>query len=334
MIKFINTRDLLTGEQFVREPVDSLSIKIDDNDSKRIILNGGRGTGKSIILQNMENKGIETKTPTIYTHFDSVINFSVMPNKVFNECFFEHYYELCFSWKLLKFIEKNYVLTYETYFKDIELLLKGLSSELDIYIKKLRYNDISLGRYLSSTEISSEILRRLKECLGIDSFNLAIDRFDWTNGKSVFSQQVLSRYFDMFDKTIITSDDENLEDANNIKKLEEKGYAFIIANYGCNIDVVKHIIRRRIKLYNQGIKNPNNYFNADVITDEIYQNLIDKTNGNISAMVASASGVTDLWNWYGSNDVDWYQLFDAAIDEQLSTVRQLKKMSTPPKLHL
>lgn len=330
MIKYIKPQELLTTPEFVREPVDNLSKKLKESSSKKIILNGGRGTGKSTVLYNLEHKGIETREPTIYTQFDSVINFSITPNEVFNEAFFEHYYELCFSWKLLRFIENNYPLNYEKYFQDIERLLKTMSEELDRNIRSAGYNGLSLNRYLSSTEISAKILTRLNYCLRLSSCNLAIDRFDWTNGRSAFSQQILSRYFDLFDKTIITSDDETLDDVNRRKQLDDKGYSFITTNYGNDIEIVKQIINKRILLSNINSKIK---FDITKITDEIYIDLIQKTSGNISSMLASINEVINLSKWYnGMADIN--DLFDSAIEEELSKAKQLKKITTPTRLYL
>ena len=55
-------------------------------------------------------------------------------------------------------------------------------------------------------------IERLKKHLDISSLILAIDRFDWTNNGDPLTQNILSRYFDMFDKIIITTDDESLTD--------------------------------------------------------------------------------------------------------------------------
>ena len=330
MIKYINPQKLLTTDQFVNEPVNEISKILNENSSKRIILNGGRGTGKSTILYNMENISVGTDKPIIYTQFDSVINFSVTPNNIFDKIFFEHYYELCFSWNLLNFIEKNYFINYEKYFKDIETLLKSISKEFDKSIRNIRYHEILLNRYLFSKEIASEIIKRFKKYLSPSSFTLIIDRFDWINGRSAFSQQILKKYFDLFDKTIITSDDEKLNDANTKKLFEEKGYSVTTANYGNNLEIVKNIIKKRIQLHNQ---NTDTYFNVDNIDDVIYKNLIYRTNGNLSLMLSSMNEVINLFEWH-DRKTDIIDLFDLSIEKELNKSKQLKKISSPPKLYL
>lgn len=57
MIKYIKTQELINSEQFVREPVDDLSKEIIKSSSKKVIINGGRGIGKTVILSSIENRG-------------------------------------------------------------------------------------------------------------------------------------------------------------------------------------------------------------------------------------------------------------------------------------
>ena len=181
----INTKDLLNSTEFVNEPVDKICSDINNSSSKKIILSGGRGTGKSIVLQNVENIGINKENQTIYTIFDSVISFRQIPQE---ELFFNHYYELVFSLKLLNYIKKYYVLLYEKHFNKSKLFLEDIANDTDEYIRKIHYEDIELKRYLTTKEISSLIVKELKGCLKCDNLQLAIDRFDWINGNSSLAQ--------------------------------------------------------------------------------------------------------------------------------------------------
>ena len=328
---YLNSKELIHDERFIREPADKYGRDLQENSSSRIILNSGRGTGKSVILNNMENKNIGTNEPVIYTHFDSIVNFSRVPNKRFNEIFFEHYYEINFSWKLLNHIKKYYGLTYENYFKDIELLLKKITEEFDKNVRRIYVDELVINNPLSTTQISAEIIDRLKKHLDISSVILAIDRFDWTNGRSNYTQQILSKYFDMFNKVIITSDDESLIDEKNRKSFEAKGYSFVSQNYGNDIAVIKSIIKRRVQAYNS--MNSDYQFNIDDVTDVIYENLINNSNGNISTMLTTLYEVINLSKWENGN-VNLPYLFQKCLEEQNNHVKELKKISIPPKLHL
>lgn len=335
MIKYIRPHEIIKMEQFIREPVDLLSKEIIENSSRRIILNGGRGTGKSLILHNTQDKGLGTKNQIILMNFDSVITFSNHPNELFDERFLNHYNELRFSWNLLSYISANYILTYESDFKDIEELLRNISKNTDDCINDMYYEKKELQRYLMPTEISAEILERFKKKFGINTLTLAIDRFDWINGSSAYVQQTIGKYFDLFDKTLITADDLLLEDKNKQIELENKGYSFITAMYGKNVDVVKQIIRKRIKLYNEITDNSKRTFDENVMTAKIYSNLVNRTNGNISLMLNTFGEIADLLDWQDGHVQDLEKEFNNEISVQLSKTKQLRKMdATPPKLYL
>lgn len=329
MNTFLNSSQLIHDSRFVREPADQYGRILQDSSSNRIILNTGRGSGKSVILHNMESCNVGTNNLVIYTNFDSIVNFSRVPNDYFNEIFFEHYYELNFSWKILHYIEKYYSLIYEKYFKDIELLLKKLSSEFDKSVRQIYSDGLIINNPLYATQLSSEILARLKKNLDISSVILAIDRFDWTNGRSCFSQQILSKYFDMFNKVIITSDDEALADENVRKNFEDKGYSFMSQSYGSDLEFIKNIIKKRVQFYNDS--NRDYTFNIDNVTDTIYEDLIKNSNGNISTMLTTVYVVIN-WCKYGNGNLT--ELFQRRLEEQKNNVKELKKISIPPRLHL
>ncbi len=333
MIKYIKPHEIIKMEQFIREPVDLLSKEIIENSSKKIILNGGRGTGKSVILHNTQDKGLGTENQIMLMQFDSLTIFPNSPNELFDEKFLNHYYELRFSWKLLSYISANYILTYESDFKDIEELLRNISKNTDDCINNMYYEKKELQRYLMPTEISSEILERFKKKFGINTLTLAIDRFDWMNGSSAYVQQIISKYFDLFDKTVITTDDLSIE--NKQRELENKGYAFITAMYGKNADVVKQIIRKRIELYNEIKDNFKKSLDENIMTDKIYNNLVNESNGNISLMLNTFGEITDLLDWKNGYVQNLEEEFNAEMSIQLHKMKQLRKMdATPPKLHL
>ncbi len=316
MIKNIKLEELINTEAFVREPVDSLTKEIRDNSSKKIILNGGRGTGKSVTLSCMQNQGLGMESQTILMRFDSVIGFAKYPTKWFNEAFFAHYYELVFSWNLLSFIKQHYGLTYETYFQDIEALLQNVSQNTDDYIQNIYYEEKTIERFLRPTEISSEIITRLKKYLGIQKLNLAIDRFDWINGSSSYTQSLISKYFNLFDKTVITVDDDSLEKGRLIKN----GYSIVPITYGKEIDVIKQIIKKRI--------------GVDIFTNEMYRKLIEESNGNISFIIDTCGEVRDILNWEDEK-VDIDTEFNETLNHQLIRRKELRERDgNPPKFYL
>lgn len=329
MNKYINAEMLVNSKEFVREPVDRICKIFEDSSSKRSILGTERGSGKSVILHNLEKRGIGTEQQCIYTSFD--LGFIHGLDSIYTKEFFEHYYEVIIAKKILNYINKYYEFTYENEFKFIDMELNILIKEINNYINTARYyENMRLSRYLKSGEISGEILTKFKKSLNIDSLNWAIDRFDWINGSSELSQTILSKYFDMFDKTIITTDDKNMKVANHSNKYIKQGYDIYYTTIGKNPIIVKEIIRRRIKQYNN---DKNTEFNVNLLTDNIYQIITDKANGNIDVILDSVSNFIDVWHFKDGNlNID--QQINDCMDQNIDTVKKLQKMSKSPKLYL
>ncbi|MBE6160293.1 MAG: hypothetical protein E7157_04530 [Lactobacillales bacterium] len=328
MIKDVGAKDLLLSKEYVKKPVDNICKLIKESDSKKIILSGGRGTGKSVVLCNLENQN-----DFIYMKFDPIQMFKL--DDVFDEKFFNHYYEMIFMKKILLYIKQNYKILYDQYFKEFEDLYSDIVNYTTKYINNSRYETVSIDKYLSSTEISGEILQKLKKYVGINSFDLAIDRFDWTNGADELSQIILSKYFELFDKVVVTSDDESL-DKNSKRKLKEKGYSFVNIDYGKKISFVKEIVLKRIEFYNENINRDHGekYFPLSMMEKSIYENLLKKANGNISLIIDCLYETIETYNFKGSNFNPEHD-FDIEMDIQIERVKTLRKMDAhKPKLYI
>lgn len=333
MNKYINAEMLVNSKEFVREPIDSICKNFEDSSSKKIILCGGmdtgRGSGKSVILHNLEKRGIGKNQQCIYISFD--LGFIHNLDSIYTKEFFEHYYEVIVTKKILNYINKYYEFTYENEFKLFDKKINFWIKEINNYINTARYyENMRLSRYLKSGEISGIILTKLKKSLNIDLLSLSIDRFDWINGSSQLSQTILSKYFDMFDKIIITSDDKNVKLDNRNNKYIRQGYEIHQTFIGKNPTIVKEIIRRRIK---QFTNNKNTGFNPNLLTDNIFQIMLHKANGNIDVILDSVSDFIDVWYFKEGNLDLEYQINDC-MDKNIDTVKKLQKMSKSPKLYL
>ncbi|MBQ9072012.1 MAG: hypothetical protein IJY25_02520 [Bacilli bacterium] len=330
MIKYQDVKQVIMSDDFVREPVDSICKNINNTSSKKIILSGERGSGKSMVLCNNEILGLGTNNQCISISFDAVGMNVLTPNKYFNEKFMIHYYEVIMCYKILDYIKKYYGLTYERYFKDYEILLNKYLTSIDNYIEKSVYEKIFLRKYLTTGELSAEIMGKFKSCLGLNTVTLAIDRFDWTNSKISKSQETLSKYFNIFDKVVITTDDERMLDESNRTLLKEKGYSFIDVNYGKDLEVVKEIIKRRIEKHNN---NSHIAFPIENMTNQIYQSLIDKTTGNITLMFRILDETNSLLRW-NKYDFDISRDINMACDEKVKKEKEFKKIGKPSRLYL
>ena len=340
MFKYINPDKIIKSDKFVREPVSEVTKKISNNPSKRIILNGGKGTGKSVILQNLEYRNLDYDSRAIYTKFDPTINFAKNPDEFYDSKFFDHYYEMKLCFKLLSYIKNNYSLLFESDFQDFYEQLSQISKRTVFYINNRVFKEQKLDSYLEPFEISPKIIEKLKKVLGVDTLNLAIDRFDCTNGSSEYSQKALSNYFDLFDKTIITTDDEEIDE----QELINKGYSFIKSDYGYDRNVIKEIIKKRIKSSNEKIESINlnrridnqlKKFDASTIDEKIYDILSRDCNGNISLSIDSVSDYIDLLSVNHDKIENSDEKLDSIIKNRKAKIMQLKKMdANPPKLYL
>lgn len=332
MYKNIKPDELLNSKAFVREPVNDLYKKISNDSSKKIILTGGRGTGKTVTLLNMEKQNINSNDKIFYIDFNLINVLQQKQPKFINTQFLCHIYELTLCKYILNYIKKNYFSIYEIYFKDFDLLLYSITEKTNNCINNSFYESIKLDNYLIPTELSYKILNNFRNCLNINSICLIIDRFDWLN-KNDISQYIVRDFFDIFDKIIITSDDYTLQNNENRQTFINKGYSFIDVDYGKDIDITKNILQKRIEHYNTVVDPDNIHFSEETITDKIYETLINKTNGNITLMIDCLKSVIELWNCYKGN-IDLEDQFNKSIDNQIFINKNLRKIIKQPTLNL
>lgn len=323
MISRIEARNLINSNEFVSEPVNKICDRIKQNKNNKIIL---KGFGKSVVLYNLKYSSINTKNPFVYAHFDPVSLFYKSNEKYFDDNFKKQYYELGLCFRLLGYIKKYYGLVYEKYFKEIYLELEKHSNILDERINFSRYKETSTIDLFELKEPTTRIINRLKEVLKLETLNIGYDRFDWVNGGDSKIQQILSEYFNLFDKVVLTTDDDSID--RKIKILKEKGYSFETIDYGKNVAVVRQMIKARLDNLEEPI-----IFKEEYITDEIYNDLIEKTNGDINlifAIVSEVIGICIFNNSVGNIE----NLFLTQGNYHVESDKIFKKMFKNPKLYL
>lgn len=317
---------------FVREPVDKVNKEILKSDSKRIILTGGRGSGKSTILYSLEDRGLGTEEQTINTFFDSAGIFGYTPSEnIINEVYRTEY-ELSFCFKLLAYIKNNYPFIYEKEFKDIYGVLDEMSAEFIDAINNgifESYKQNNFSNFLETMSIAKSLVERIRNVLEVEKLNLSIDRFDWTNNSSKLSQKILSEYFSLFDKVILTSDDDALSLMPIFYDLiNYKNYDIKRLNYGENLEIVKVILQRYIEAQER-FKN----FDINNITDNVVMTMIDASSNNISCMVRAIDHLVEMNDFYPN----MYNMKDQTatiINEELKRVRELKEKSVQKRFYL
>ena len=330
MIKDIKASELINTPEFVREPVDKLCKKIENSDAKRIILSG-RGTGKSVVLCASEKNSLESDNLSIYQMYESAgkgINYSQLDQKLV-----EQYYELVFSQHLLSYIRYNKSEAFQRYEELYSEIDNRRRNVLQFILYGKAYSGVKYGSLdIKQGDYTSKILDYLKETFDKDKLTLMIDRFDWMDNTRKTPQESISKYFDMFDKVIITADDETLLEQKNHDGLIQKGYSFVDIDYGKEVSVVREIIQKRIQLHNMGLDKTETPFPEDIITNEIYQSLINKTNGNLKIMLSS---MRKLLMMFYRSDFDIEKYAAMAIDEAVANAQKIKEIDAcPPKFYL
>ena len=157
MLRHISPEQLMESDEFVLEPVQELEKKIDMDSHHTILLQGKRGSGKTVFLHHAERGVPSSSKATIYTWFDAV---STLPplDEVFYLAFYEHYYEISLCQKLLNYIEENYCDFYELYFEELEEEVMTYSYMMHYYMQNAYYEKVSIDHFLSIGEISNRII--------------------------------------------------------------------------------------------------------------------------------------------------------------------------------
>lgn len=312
------------------EPVYKLTDKILASKSDKIILTGGRQVGKSTVLNRLEHRGISKDNKTIRMQFDLSLILKQDRNPNYDYAFIEHYYELVISFNLLNYIKKNYPLISARFEKEQSILLE-IANYTDYFFSHAWYEEVRLDKTLKWGEQSKDIIEKMKSLLHINKLNIAIDRFDWINQSDIFTQELLSSYEKLFDKMIITVDDKKINKRLLKNKLIKKGYEILNVNYSNDLDVVKRIIKKRSSYYI--IKNYYRYNIIDLISDNIYEYLIDSCHGNIEMMLSAVFDIIQLTDWLETTE-NFDVLFIKSIDEVVKKEKEYQKIYTKPKFHL
>lgn len=318
----ISAKKLLNSEEFVREPIDKETNEILNSSSNKIILTGGKGIGKSTVLCGLEKRGLGCKEQTIYDSPDAIIELDKEPNEKFDNKVFDYRSELYFTNNILQYIENNYPIVFKKYFGKDKELLYSLSHEFFNQIDNSYYRDVTIECKYGIKELSFDILNRFRQILEVDKLNIAIDRFDKMNGSSKYVQKTYERYFDMFDKVILTSDDPNLDKEG----LFAKGYDLRFISYGKDKDVLREIIRRRKSLYEDS-ETYKELFTTDFILDKI---ILD---GNIDLSLEILQHFKSILSWHNDGFIK-NELLDKAVEEKKADVIKLEKRIHKPTLYL
>ncbi len=287
MIKNINVSPNLNSDLLVNEPLRLVNEKISTLPSQKVILTGGRGCGKSTVLRKRQEDTLYTDKPAVLTVFDSKKVFDNRTIRKLGGDYLEHYYELAMCSKFLRYIKENYPEAYKKNLKDLDEFVAVNFIDVQRCIK---FGDSPKdGRTLFPGEVLSEILYHFRANSGIKDFELMIDRFDWTDESKDVAQDVLRRYFTMFGKVIITSDDESITSGRRVSNLASKNYTLMDVDYGWDPEIVSEIAEKKFAGVDLLIP-------LECLTLQNYELLIEACNGDIAMMMEVIKGAEDSFD--------------------------------------
>lgn len=344
-MKYIRPQEIIHSKEFLREPVQDTYKDIEKLETSKIILRG-EGTGRSTLLNYMEEKKANTEQPFMLLNFsgdnlpsDTKKCFS---NELFRE-FLEHYWEIHFTRKILWYIKKYHELTYHSEFLQYGVEVQNCCHEIDNLLNSLVFTDsYCLPKLYTSKEISGEILDKFKKLMHIESIVLGSNRFDSINNSDELSQKILYSYFDLFDKTIIEADDKSLPEEWYKTYFREDSELITFTPYTIEynqyLEIIYNIIEKRINEYNFSLyeksKNNNQFykpFSLDWLDDDTLKLLKNKANGNIRIILDI---VNELTLQYNLNDEITQRHIERIIQDKIEFEFSRKLEFRQPKLYL
>lgn len=328
----MNAKEIVENSNFVREPVEKVIDTINKSDKNKIVLTGPRCGGKSIVLKSYEKGLINSDNPSIYVFMDpSLSSFSANENELKLKCELH----LC-SW-ILSYIRKNYNDLFELCFVELDNEIKKKNRLLIKYINEGMFGEFDFPfQMILPGDLLGRLIDKMKQVMKFDTVTICLDRFDWVNaGNSQIFQKAISFYFELFDRVILTTDDNDVY--NNIDSrrtsLQTNGYDVIDVDYGKDLEVAKRIISADLRYY---ANNKYKYDRLDgiqlvdlkrLLDKDKYDYLIQKCEGNFELLFST------LRKFYLYNDDSINRIFEY-YEEALDSRRRVDDISYARVLHL
>ncbi len=341
-MKYIRPNEIIYSKEFLREPVQDTYKEIEKLEVSKIILRG-EGTGRSTLLNYLQEKKANTEKPFLLLNFsrDNLplgLN-ECFSNEVFKD-FLEHYWEIHFTEKILWYIKKYHELTYHSEFSQYGDAIQNCCQEIVDLLNSLVFTDsYCLPKLYTSKEISGEILDKFKKLMHIETIELGSNRFDNINNSDELAQKILYSYFDLFNKTIVEVNDECLPEYWYKTYFSEDSELITFTpytiDYNKNLEIIYTIIKKRILEYNRSIllNNKQNLktIPLDWLDFDTLNLLVTRTNGNMRMILKIVNELTIL---YDLNDEITQKNIENTINEVLANESSKKLMFKQPKLYL
>jgi len=202
-MKKINERDIIYTEEVEKNINDLVN-----NNGRILIVTGARQSGKTTLLKEYE------KIETLKNNIVFPVDFEKYYLNTLNQKTRQIYIELILCKELLLKIKDTYLINNQEIQKLFFEVDRKIINLCD-YINSDPYNGNCKLEYLLKGSLITKIVNEIKKS-GVGKVILEIDRFDWIGESSQYYQEELLSYSQIFDKLVITSDDENLYDYKNL----------------------------------------------------------------------------------------------------------------------
>lgn len=296
---------IINTERFNLEACEKVQEELNNPINNKIIVTGERYSGKTTTLESYAKTTINNKNQAIYIEANK---YNYEPYLTDREL--KYKYELLISCNLINHIKYNYPKQYEKKYKNIELdLLKELK-RFSMYKKSIFDKEQKINLNYTKEKILTPLIGNIKNDLNIDKLTIILDQFDWVGNSSARYQKMMNKYLELFDKHIITTDDISVrEDKQRKKELTQKGYEITTINYGLDHKIVKDIITKDLNYWQKNKRVLNNKLNINfqdiknIISNETYNLLIDRSNGDINSIFEAIKPYYE-YNYMNFTDID------------------------------
>lgn len=309
----------------IKKPIDEVIDKLDKAEKSSVFLVGGRGTGKSLIVNNYleENRGLAIDCT--YTE-EELLNIS-------DRNIYKLYHICMIINKILNFIEEMYPLC-SYYFKEYQLNIKIILFNIKSMFVVNNYDkkEELFGKELYNNPelILNDFCKLLKRRFDYESITLILDNFDALGNSSSRFQKTIYELLNNRIKTIFVL---SSNDALNNRKLLEKDNSIVEANYTKDINYVKSILDLMIikELRSKRFVNLEDRVSF-LLDDDIIELLIENTNGDINEMY---SIVYKLYQNKNSMPKELYRTFILeSCNNRLEILSQFSEIKRERKLYI
>jgi len=307
----------------VSEPIKKIDEEIEKNNEKVVVLKGVRGSGRSTVLLSKAEENLKSNSFSIYHWFWSV-PINVTPSEVGID-FIQHYYELYMARVLLDCVKEFNVFTEQDERIDYEITKARASFYEDA-------NKIMEGKKISTTiaplgYYTEDLVKEIKDLFKVDYLYFLGDHFDWMFGCRRHAQECISSYFPLFDKVVLTTDDENYS----------ASYPTIEVNYGKDKEIIKAILKRYVLFENKkraSKKEPEHLPLDRSLGEEALDFIVRKANGDIEVILQSIDRIYSNVGYYYEEEFnrltneELIELWKEALDDKILYRKKIKEDKT------